>query len=176
MLYPFFFAACQSTGSNNNLTFTENTFPTHAATTQSPQNQVLDWEWCIEADKYSELYFIADDLLAAKEANEQYVIVNLTGQAISPHSYSNVSRFENGIALVKDNETFYFINRKGENIFNEIFEEAYSFSDGLAAIKKDGSWGFINEDGKITIANQFEKVNRFNETLHPSCKKINGEL
>ena len=162
---PFFTSACQSADYGNNFTFAENTSQSNTETIQLPKNNELTWAWSIKADTYSELLFVDDDLIAAKEPDGQYVIVNINGESVISYRYSSVSSFENGVALVKANGKCFFVNKKGENVFNESFEYACSFSNGFAAVKKDGLWGFLDNTGKIAIINQFDEVNKFNENI-----------
>lgn len=136
-----------------------------AEATPTLKNDELKWRWCIKPDKYSDLYFIDNDLIAVTENYEKYVIVNTNGEIVIPFEYSSVESFEDGFALVTDNENTFFINKKGENIFDKVFEDAYGFSDGLAAVKKDGLWGFIDKAGNMVIKNQFDQVKSFNESF-----------
>jgi hypothetical protein len=165
ILLSVFVCACQSADNNSNLSHTSNLAQQSAEVTQSLKNDELKWTWCIKPDKYSDLYFIDNDLIAITENYKKYAIVNTNGEIVIPFEYSSVESFEDGIALVKDNENTFFINKKGENIFEQVYEDADSFSEGLAAVKKDGHWGFIDKSGNMVIKNQFDQVNIFNESF-----------
>ena len=165
ILLTAFACACQSIGNNTKFSLTSNVSQQRAVAAQKPKNHDLKWTWCIKPKKYSDLFFIDNDLIAGKGNNKKYVIVNTNGDIAIPFEYSSVDRFEDGFALVKDNKNMFFINKKGVNVFDKVFEDADSFSDGLAPVKKDGLWGFIDKTGNMVIKNQFNQVNSFNESL-----------
>ncbi len=160
-LLAVFVCACQKTDNDIN----SNVAHQSVEAIPTPKNDELKWKWYIKPDKYSDMYFIDNDMIAVTENYEKYVIVNTSGEIVIPFEYSSVESFEDGFALVKDNENTFFINKKGENVFNTVFEDAYSFSGGLAAVKQDGLWGFIDKSGNMIIKNQFEQVNSFNESF-----------
>lgn len=162
-LLSAFACACQKTDNKSNHSYTANVAQKISKATPTPKNDELKWTWCIKPDKYSDLYFIDNDLVAVKENNKKYVIVNTKGDIVIPFEYSSVSRFEDGFTLVKDRGNTFFINKKGENVFNKVFEDADSFSNGLAPVKENGLWGFIDKSGNMLIKNQFDQVNSFNE-------------
>ena len=165
ILQSIFVCACQSADNNSDLPEDSNVAQQSAEDTPTPKNDELKWTWCIKPDKYSNLYFIDNDLIAVTENYKKYVIVNTSGEIVIPFEYSSVSSFEDGFALVKDNENTFFINKKGENVFDKVFEDADSFSNGFAPVKKDGLWGFIDKSGNMLIKNQFDQVNSFNESF-----------
>lgn len=157
ILLSGFICGCQNTDKSHS------NVAQQRAETIPTKNDELKWTWCIKPEKYSNLYFIGNDLIAATKNYEKYVIVNTSGEIVIPFEYSSVSSFEDGFALVKDDEKTFFINKKGENVFDKVFEDADSFSDGFAPAKKDGRWGFIDKSGYMIIKNQFDQVNSFNE-------------
>jgi hypothetical protein len=161
ILLSVFVCACNSADNNS----TSNVVQQKAEAAPTPKNDELKWEWCIKPDKYSDLYFVDNDLIAVSENYEKYVIVNTNGEIVIPFEYSSVESFEDGFALVNENENTFFINKKGENIFDKVFEDANDFSDGFAAVKKDGLWGFIDNTGNMIIKNQFDQVKSFNESF-----------
>jgi|GEM_PF-224449 len=168
-----FLSACQKSDYDSNFSYTSGAVQLSTEATQIPNNDELRWTWCIESDKYIDLFFVDLDLIAAKESDGQYIIINTNGDTVIPFKYSSVSRFYDGIAVVKDNGNSFFIDKKGENVFDEVYEEAYSFSNALAAVKKEGLWGFIDRTGKTVITNQFDEANSFNEDL--AAIKKNGK-
>ena len=165
ILLAVFACACQNTDNKSNLSYTANVAQKSAKVTPTPKNNELKWTWCIKPDKYSDLYFIDNDLIAVTEDYKKYVIVNTNGEIVNTSEYSSVENFSNGFALVKDNENTFFINKKGENVFDKVFDDAYSFKDGLAAVKKGGLWGYIDKSGNMVIKYQFDQVKNFNESL-----------
>lgn len=159
-LLSIFVCACQSIDNNS----TSNVAQQSTEATPTQKNDELKWTWCIKP-KYSDLFFVDNDLIAIKGNNEKYVIANTNGEIVIPFEYSSVESFEDGFALVKDNENTFFINKKGKNVFDKVFEDAYSFSHGLAAVKKGSLWGFIDKSGNMIIKNQFDQVKSFNESF-----------
>lgn len=165
ILLSVFVCACQSADNISKQSNSSNVAQPSTEVTQTPKNDELKWTWCIQPDKYCNLYFIDNDLIAVTRNYEKYAIVNTNGEIVTPFEYSSVESFEEGFALVKDNENTFFINKKGENVFDKVFEDAYGFSNDLAAVKKDGLWGFIDKSGNMVIKNQFDQVQRFQESF-----------
>ncbi len=130
----------------------------------------LNWTWCIKPEQYSDLFFIDKDLVAAKQNNKKYVILDTKGKIAIPGDYSEVSNFEEGILSVDRKGKSFFINKKGENIFHKGYDDTLNFSEGLAGISKDGQWGYIDKTGKVVIRNQFSDARDFNEHSAPVQK------
>lgn len=143
-----FLSACQKSDYDSNFYYTSGAVQLSTEATQIPNNDELRWTWCIESDKYIDLFFVDLDLIAAKESDGQYIIINTNGDTVIPFKYSSVSRFYDGIAVVKDNGNSFFIDKKGENVFDEVYEEAYSFSNALAAVKKKDYGDLSTEPAK----------------------------
>lgn len=158
-----FLCACKSIDISSNLNNSSNATQQNMEVTQASDEKELKWIWHIKPDKYNDLYFVDNDLIAVTIDYKKYVIVNTNDEIVIPFEYSSVEKFEDGFALVKDDENTFFINSKGENIFDLVFEDAYSFSDNLAAVKKENLWGYVDKLGNMVIKNQYDQVNSFNE-------------
>jgi len=183
LLFSFvFFSACKSTNDKIDLSGMSKKAKTSIVTqepkpsliavqtpkpsinaSQVPKDNELKWTWCIKADQYSDLFFLDKDLIAAKQKNNKYVILDTKGAVAISGEYSEVSCFKEGLLAVASNGKTFFINKKGDNVFHKDFDNTLDFSEGLAAINIDGYWGYIDKLGKVVIQNQFSDVKNFHE-------------
>ena len=137
------------------------------------ESDELSWEWLITPGEYDDVFFINPSLLAVKDNNEQYFIVDTQRNMTIPIEYDDIYKYYDDIYLVTKSEGSRFINTEGNYISDLIFEDAYNFSDGVAAVKIDGTWNFIDTLGNLITNYQFEQVNSFRENL--AAAKLNGK-
>lgn len=137
----------------------------YISNTMNNKSGELQWEWVIEANEYVDISFVSENLLVARTDSGKSVLLTLNGDIVLPDKYDSISRFNEGIALIKEGEDFLFINEDGKEVGEGVFQNAFSFSESLAAVQKDGVWGYIDETGKLVIAYQYDEVKSFAEGL-----------
>ena len=90
--------------------------------------------------------------------------INTSGVVVIPLKYSDVSDFNNGIAIIedfskKDSSYLYgFINSKGIPLTPAIYTSLNHEDDGCFTVLKNGLWGFISKTGKEVIPCKYEGI------------------
>lgn len=126
---------------------------------------LYDYKWIIEPGEYETFYFLADDIIASKDKDGKYEIINMMSETIYPNKYDNVFKFSENIAVVNNVQSYTYIDKSGAAVFDDTYQDARSFNEEMAAIKVKNRWGFINLAGNISIECQFEQARSFHEGL-----------
>lgn len=133
----------------------------------------LHWNWVVDADKYTDIFFADEEVLAVKNDMNKWALITMQGEELVPFEYDTVASFQDGASLVNKGSTFLFINRKGEVIGNRFFEDAQSFGETLACVKSNGLWGYIDSLGNHVISCQFEEAKSFSGEI--AAVGLNGK-
>ena len=97
--------------------------------------------------------------------------LNEQGMETIPCIYEGATRFNEGVACVKENGNWHFIDTNGLDVFQLMFDEKSYFLDGYAIICKDGKYGLINNKGEIQIDFMFESLTYPSDNLLLFAKK-----
>ena len=155
-----------------------------------------DWEYCGE-DSYGDVYpefsggVAAARRATANAAGKKPISLLYADGSVRelPPSYTNVTRFMDGIALVtqkvKYDELYFYINAQGTKVFPNLTirggerKAMRPLRDGLRAVPlKIGykyGWGFIDVAGKIVIQPDYYEARDFSEGYAWVKKDVSGK-
>ncbi len=97
-----------------------------------------------------------DGLIAVKDKNNKYYLVNKTGKQINPKTWDEIGDFADGLALVKENSKWGFIDVLGNKMIDLKFDVASSFTNGAAIVKLNDRFFLINKKGEPINNNKYE--------------------
>ena len=101
----------------------------------------------------------------------KYALINVYGKKATESKYSDIVRFTEGFAAVKDSLGWGFIDANGIEIARPQYSEVRNFSAGRAAVRKNRQWAFINAKGIETIP-MFNRFPDLSESLvQPASSK-----
>jgi hypothetical protein len=105
--------------------------------------------------QFTELIFSKGGLCFGGKINEKgtpkYALINVYGKQVTESKYTDIVRFTEGFAAVKDSLGWGFIDGNGIEIIRPQYNEVRNFSSGRAAVRKNRQWAFINGKGFETI-------------------------
>lgn len=127
------------------------------------RDEAYDWKWVVETEKYEDIVFIDNDLMAVKNETGKYAIATMQGETLTPFMYESISAYKNDLAVVRIDGKCQYIDRNFQMVIEGEFEAAREFCYGLAAVKIDGKWGFIDETGAVVISCQFDEAHSFSD-------------
>lgn len=137
------------------------------------QNAELEWEWVVRPEEYSECFLIGEELIAVKDENSKYRIIDKNGEYAFSDEYDEISKYSERVAAVQRNGKCFYIDTQERTLIEETYEDVKSFHESKAAIKKDGLWGFINLKEDIIVSPLYEQVHDFNENY--AAVRRNGQ-
>lgn len=73
------------------------------------------------------------------------------GNTVIEPQFESVSKFREGLAIVRLNNKYGFIDLKGNIVIQPIYDYAQDFSNGLAAVIKDKNHFYIDKHGQTKI-------------------------
>ncbi len=100
-------------------------------------------------------------LIAQRNTEKKFGLVDTIGQIIIPFIYDELSSPTEDLFLAKKDSKFGFINRKNHVVIDFEFDYAAPFSEGLAAASKSQQIGFISKKGHFEIPQIFSSANDF---------------
>lgn len=100
-----------------------------------------------------------------------YGYLNEQGMETIPCIFEGATRFNEGVACVKENGNWRFIDTNGLDVFQRTFDERSYFLGGYAIVCKDGKYGLINKKGEIKIDFLFESLTYPSNNLLLFAKK-----
>ncbi len=86
----------------------------------------------------------------AQQPNEQWVLLNRSGQQIGPQ-YDTLYPFKDGFYLAGTDGRWQYLLPDGTLAFQKKFVAASPFNGNYATVKPDNYWGVINHKGDYTI-------------------------
>jgi hypothetical protein len=118
--------------------------------------------------QFTELIFSKGGLCFGGKINSKgmlrYALINVYGKQATDAKYSDIVRFTEGFAAVKDSLGWGFIDGNGIEISRPQYDEVRNFSAGRAAVRKNKQWAFINTKG-IEAISMFQNFPDLSETL-----------
>jgi hypothetical protein len=97
--------------------------------------------------------------LSVVEVDSKYGYIDKSGNEVIPVQYSWATKFQGGVAAVKDASTdmYGIIDKKGNWITKPGYVYIGSFTNGVAPFitEKDGLNGLINSSGKVIMAPKY---------------------
>lgn len=133
----------------------------------------LKWDWIVEPGIYEDMLIISENLIALKDGEGKYKVINVIGEDVFHDKYDDINKFSEGVVLVEINGEVVYINENGLPISEATYENGYSFSESFAAVEQSNKWGFIQLDGSLVIQFKFEGVKSFHEEL--AAIKLNSK-
>ncbi len=127
------------------------------------EHSPLQWRWVVKPGEYEDIEFVDDELLAVKNDEGKYGILNIEGKILVPFLYDTIYDYRDGRALVVNGENYFYIDNIGETVISDDFQQAHSFSEGVAFVKKGDLWGCINLSGELLVPCEYEDCQPFCE-------------
>lgn len=121
---------------------------------------------------YRQLTDATENGLVIARKGKRYGMLNTSGEKVLGFSYTSISDFKEGFALLHDKKRFGFADSNGKVIIVPKYKQARSFSGGLAAVSIKGKWTFIDEKGNVAMDTAFGRVGDF--TNGYSCVSTGG--
>ncbi len=116
-----------------------------------------------------------DGLIAVKDKNNKYYLINKTGKQINTKTWDEIGEFSDGLALVKENSKWGFIDMLGNKVIDLKFDVASSFTKGAAMVKLNNEFFLINKKGEPVNNNKYEAAgNPDNGTFPVQKDKLAG--
>lgn len=137
------------------------------------QNSELSWKWIAKPEDYEDMFFADEDLIAVKNSNQKYGIINMQGEMEISFEYDNISRFHDGISAVDSNGKSFYIDKEGKTITDMVFQNTYAFQEEMGGVQNNNLWGYIDLHGNLSIEYQFEEIHLFQEGM--AAVKHNGK-
>lgn len=98
----------------------------------------------------------------ARKARLLWGFMDKRGEIIVRPRFTNVDRFQGGLACVAIGDKWGYINKTGRIIIPVQFRVAFDFSEGLAAVALPGQkMGYIDKTGKWVIKPRFDNAAPF---------------
>lgn len=113
-------------------------------------------ETVLNCEEYLSLGRVSEGIFYARNENEKYGFLDLTGRVIIPFIYDDAGDFSNNLAPVLKNDKWGFIDRNNNEIIPFTFEKCRSFKAGLAECQKNDYWGVINTSGGVIVEFEYE--------------------
>ncbi|MBK6379064.1 MAG: WG repeat-containing protein [Chitinophagaceae bacterium] len=95
-------------------------------------------------------------LIAVKDKNNKYFLVNKTGKQVNTKTWDEMGDFSDGLALVKENAKWGYIDMQGNKVIDLKFDIASSFTNGAAIVKLNDKFFLINKKGEPINNNKYE--------------------
>jgi hypothetical protein len=95
-------------------------------------------------------------LIAIKDKNNKYYLVNKSGKQINTKTWDEIGDFSDGLALVKENSKWGFIDMLGNKVIDLKFDVASSFTNGAAIVKLNNEFFLISKKGEPVNNNKYE--------------------
>lgn len=89
--------------------------------------------------------------IAHQDGFFKWTLIGNNGKILSTNLYSEIVRFSEGFAAVKNENGWGFIDVNGLEIVSPQYDAVRNFSNGRAAVMKNDLWGFINSTGHEVI-------------------------
>lgn len=109
-----------------------------------------------------------DDGMAPVKLGKKWGYLSIDGKLAIQAKYDNISRFEDGVAVVRIEKHFMLVNKSGEETEVDVpgVLDVKQFSEGLAPVKASNSlFGFIDRTGEQVIQAKFRAVGYFVDGL-----------
>lgn len=97
-----------------------------------------------------------------------WVLIGNNGRQLTSNLYSEIVRFTEGYAAIKNSNGWGFIDVNGLEIVSPKYDAVRNFSNGRAAVMKNDLWGFINTSGHEVIPIYNGKPSFEDEEVAPS--------
>jgi len=117
--------------------------------------------------------------VAAVRNNEEWMLVDRSGQPLNAVKYQDIKldekeiAYRNERAFVQIENKYYMVDGTGNQITNTAYEDAKTFlSQSYAPVKQDGKWGFTDVAGNMVIKPMYEDARGFINGL--AAVKLNG--
>ncbi len=109
---------------------------------------------CLAVSSSFEDVLAADELvyynqMAAVKKDGLWGFVDARDNLVIECKYTEVVRFSEGLAFVKDELGWRCINKTGAMLFPLNCDEVWPFSDGIARFRRGGLYGFVDKNGQI---------------------------
>ena len=87
--------------------------------------------------------------------------IDKSGATVLPFTYSNVTRFNNGVCAVLMSGKWGFIHHGGSAALPARWEKTGEFAEGLCPVKQDGKWGLIDSTGTLVQQPTYDEMDSF---------------
>jgi hypothetical protein len=104
-----------------------------------------------EAGRAGDDYF--SEGLCLVQKNGKFGYIDKSGELAIPCSFSNASRFQEGVATaISDSGLYGAIDTKGNWVISPFYKRMSRFYDGVAAFTKNGKkWGLMDKKGRVLL-------------------------
>lgn len=114
----------------------------------------------------------SENMAIIVDTSSLYGFINQTGKVVIPAKYDDVTKFSEGVAIVKKDGKWIIIDKTGKTIAKceELLNDyghinIHEFHDGMALFSADDKYGYINKQGKIAIRPSFDYADNFSNGL-----------
>jgi hypothetical protein len=111
-----------------------------------------------------------ENLYPFKE-KDLYGFINNKGEVIIPASYSEVSDFSEGLAVVSDGLKMGLIDKKNSIIIPFVYDEISNFLKGRAIVTQNNWNGIIDRTGVFIFPPEFNDIGYFKNDLYYTEKE-----
>lgn len=127
------------------------------------EHNPLQWRWVVKPGEYEDVAFVDDELLAVKNDEGKYGILNTKGEVLAPFIYDAIYDYRDGRALAVNGENYLYLDNTGEIAISNVFQQAHSFSEGFASVKIGDLWGYVGLSGELLVPCEYEDCQPFSE-------------
>lgn len=126
----------------------------------------------IDCEYYKTLPF-SHGLAKVQNRNNYWSLIDINGDTITKHLYSEIQGFKYGLAGVKRNDNWGYINASGFEVIDCKYAGAFPFSEGLARVKNEETykWGFIDELQNVIVDFSYNEASDFQNSVAIVRKK-----